>query len=167
MGEKYHTVEANLSEEAAEYANEHIGVDIQIGAVVVPPIPRKRVDEYADGELMGHLYSLTDLSLAINHSGDTILDKSVDEDESPYEITRDSVKEIKIAHGALISSYNRELEACAERLDINTDETDDYVQAIRDELGYDPTVEIEDTYSEVKDETVEEYIDLDELNDDE
>jgi len=162
MSERFHAIEANLSDEAVEYAERHIGVDIQIGAVVVPPVPRDKVQEYADDELIGHLYSLTDLALAINHAGDTILDKSLEEDEPPYDITRDSVKEIKVAHGALISSYNRELLACADRMGVEV-EGDDYVRAIRDELGYDPTVDIEDNFDEVKDEHVKDYIDLDAL----
>jgi len=162
MGEDSNTIEDNLSDEAVEYAERHTGINIQIGSVVVPPIPRDNVQEYADGELIGHLYSLTDLALAINHAGDTILDRSFEEDEPLYDITRDSVKEIKVAHGALISSYNRELRACADRMGLEV-EDDDYVQAIRDELGYNPTANIKDNFDEVKDERVEDYIDLDAL----
>lgn len=158
-------IESHLSDRAVEYADDHIGIDVQIAAVVVPPVPRDTVQEVVesyDGDvsddiLRGHLYDLTDLSLAINHAGDPILDHSVIDDEEPYNVTDDTVAEIKIARGALISSFNRELAACAARLEIDT-EQDDLVRALRDELGYSvdvdisedtvPLDDIEDTFSE-------------------
>jgi hypothetical protein len=143
------TIETHLSDRAVEYADDHIGIDVQVAAIVVPPVPRDMVQEVVDSYssdvsdemLRGHLYDLTDLSLAINHAGDPILDHSVVTDEEPYNVTDETVAEIKIARGALISSFNRELAACAERLGLDT-EQDDLVHAIRDELEYSVDVEM-------------------------
>jgi len=149
-------IESHLSDRAIEYAETHIGKDIQMGAVVVPPVPRDKVSEYTDDEInnpiRGHLYDLTDIALAINHSGDTVLDHSVDEDEEPYDITDDSVAEIKIARGALFSAFNRELRACAERLDIDPDEHEDLVKAIRAELGYEVDVSVDEDWTDLSEE---------------
>lgn len=146
------TVESHLSDRAVEYAESHIGTDIQMGAVVVPPIPRDKVEDIVesyeddpdtfDNPLMGHLYDLTDIALAINHSGDPILDHSVEEDEEPYNVTDETVAEVKVARGALMSSFNRELAACAERLDLDSEQAD-LVSAIRDELDYSVEYDVE------------------------
>lgn len=155
----------HLSDEAVQYAEEHIGVDLNMGAIVAPPIPRDKVADYTNDDfnnrLRGHLYDLTDLALAINHSGDPVLDSSVEEDEEPYVVTDDTVSEVKVARGALISSYNRELAACAERLGLDPDD-DDLVTAIRDELGYEVGHDVSVDEDEFK--SVEEMEDL--LDDD-
>lgn len=150
------TIEKYMSDSAVEYAENHIGEDVQVGAMAKPPIPREKVREYTDDEwdnpLRAHLYDLTDIALAINHSGDPMLDHSTEEHPEPYTITDESVSEIKIARGALFSVYNRELVACAKRLDIDPDEHEDLVRAIRDELGYSMNVEVDREYTELDDE---------------
>lgn len=160
--EDIEVVESHLSDEAAEYAANYIGEDVQMGAIAVPPVPRDKVedvvDEYEDGPdddfnnpLKGHLFDLTDLTLAINHSGDPMLDSSVEDDEDPYCVERESVAEIKIARGALFSAFNRELAACARRLDIDPDEHDDLVNAIREEVGYSVDVSVDEDWSASED----------------
>jgi len=150
-------IESHLSDRAAEYAANYIGEDVQMGAMAVPPIPRDRVkevvedydgcpDETFNNPLAGHLYDLTDLSLAINHAGDPMLDGSVEEDEEPYNVERDSVAEIKIARGALFSSFNRELAACARRIGLDPDEHEDLVNAIRAELDYEVDVSVDEDW---------------------
>lgn len=151
-------IESHLSDRAVEYASDYIGEDVQMAAMAVPPVPRKRVEEvvedYEDGPddtfnnpLKGHLYDLTDLTLAINHSGDPMLDGSVEEDEEPYNVERESVAEIKIARGALFSAFNRELAACARRLGIDPDEHEDLVSAIREEVGYEVDVSMTEDWN--------------------
>lgn len=157
------TIESHLSDRAIEYAEDHIGKDIQMGAVVVPPVPRDKVSEYTeddfDNPIRGHLYDLTDIALAINHSGDPTLDHSVEDDEEPYDITDESVAELKIARGALFSAFNRELRACAERLDIDPDEHEDLVRAIRDAVGYEVETEVDEDWSTADEDDLENLFD--------
>jgi len=152
-------VTQHLSDRAVEYAADYIGEDVQMGAMAVPPVPRKRVEEVVEdyddspddafnNPLAGHLYDLTDLTLAINHAGDPMLDSSVEEDEEPYNVERDSVAEIKIARGALFSAFNRELAACARRIGLDPDEHEDLVNAIREELGYNVDVSVDEDWDE-------------------
>lgn len=166
-------VESHLSDDAAEYAEQHIGKDIQMGAVAVPPVPRDKVkevveqyedvpDEQFNNPLTGHLYDLTDLTLAINHAGDPMLDSSVEEDEDPYCVTDETVAEVKIARGALFSSFNRELSACARRIGLDPDEHEDLVNAIREELGYSVDVDIDEEWSTVDDDDLNEAMSPDE-----
>ena len=149
-----------LSEEAKSYAHDHIGVDIDIGAVVVPPVPRERVKEtvkeYQDvdelgmqNDLLGHLYDLTDIALAVNHAGDPILNSAIEVDETRYTSSEQTREELKVAHGALISSFNRELRGVADRLTIEYDEDTDLVTAIRDELEYEVDVSIDEEWTEL------------------
>ena len=163
-------IESHLSDRAAEYAANYIGEDVQMGAMAVPPIPRDRVkevvedydgcpDETFNNPLAGHLYDLTDISLAINHAGDPMLDGSVEEDEEPYNVERDSVAEIKIARGALFSSFNRELAACARRIGIDPDEDDDLVNAIRAELDYEVDVSVDEDWDTADAEELDEALD--------
>jgi hypothetical protein len=155
-------IESHLSDRAVEYAEAHIGEDIQMGAVVVPPVPRDKVkevvqeydgasDDTFDNPVAGHLYDLTDLSLAINHSGDPMLDHSVEDDEDKYNVTRETLAEIKVARGALFSAFNRELSALADRLGIDSDQ-EDLVSAIRDEVGYDVDTSVDEDWPEPDDE---------------
>lgn len=151
-------IESHLSDRAVEYAVNYIGEDVQMGAMAVPPVPRKRVEEVVEdydgcpddtfnNPLAGHLYDLTDLTLAINHAGDPMLDSSVEEDEEPYNVERESVAEIKIARGALFSAFNRELAACARRVGLDPDEHEDLVNAIREEVGYSVDVSMSEDWS--------------------
>lgn len=153
-------VESHLSDDAVEYAEQHIGKDIQMGAIAVPPVPRDKVEEVVEAydgapddsfnnPLKGHLYDLTDLTLAINHAGDPMLDSSVEEDEDPYCVEDETVAEIKIARGALFASFNRELAACARRLGLDPDEHDDLVRAIRDEVGYEVNVTMDEDWTDL------------------
>lgn len=150
-------IESQVSDRAVEYAANHIGEDIEIGAVVVPPVPRDKIaqviedyDAVADDAdalrhpVKGHLYDLTDLSLAINHIGDTMLDQSVD-GHGKYNVSRESLSEIKVARGALLSTYNRELRRMATTLDIDPTQ-DDLVNAIRTEVGYSVDVSVDEDW---------------------
>lgn len=162
MGGDDTSITSHLSNEAIEYATSYIGEDVQMGAMAVPPVPRKRVEEVVEdydgcpddtfnNPLAGHLYDLTDLTLAINHAGDPMLDSSVEDDDDPYNVERDSVAEIKIARGALFSAFNRELAACARRLGIDPDEHEDLVNAIRAEVGYEVDVSVDEDWDTVDD----------------
>lgn len=153
MGTEQDSIESHLSDRAVEYAEDHIGKDIQMAAIVVPPVPRDKVEETVedydgapdgtfDNPVAGHLYDLTDISLAINHAGDPMLDHSVEDDEEPYDVTDETVAEIKVARGALMSCFNRELAALADRLELDTDQ-DDLVTAIREEVGYSVDVDLD------------------------
>lgn len=164
-------IESHLSDRAIEYADEHIGKDIQMGAVVVPPVPREKVEETVEGDtfdnpLAGHLYDLTDLALAINHSGDPMLDHSVDAEghDDRYNVAQDTLAEIKIARGALFSSFNRELAALAERLGIDSDQ-ENLVGAIREEVGYEVDVSVDEDWTELDTadgDDLDEALDIDE-----
>lgn len=156
-------IESHLTDRAVEYAEDHIGEDIQMGAVVVPPVPRDKVEETVqeydgasddtfDNPVAGHLYDLTDLALAINHSGDPMLDHSVDAEshDDRYNVTSETLAEIKIARGALFSAFNRELSALAERIGIDS-EQEDMVGAIRDEVGYDVDVSVDEDWTDLED----------------
>jgi len=164
--------ESHLSDNAIEYASDHIGKDIQMGALAVPPVPRDKVesviedydgtsDTTFDNPVAGHLYDLTDLALAINHSGDPMLDHSVDEDEEKYNVSSDTLAEIKIARGALFSSFNRELAGLADRLGIDSDQAD-LVDAIRDEVGYDVDVSVDEDWDATDGDDLDDALDLDE-----
>jgi DNA-directed RNA polymerase subunit F len=68
-------------------------------------------------------------------------------DEVSYNATRETVAEVKIAHGALISSFNRALRTCAKQLDIDPDTTENLVEAIRDEVGYTTEATVEEDWT--------------------
>lgn len=167
-------IESHLSDRSIEYAESHIGKDIQVGAIVVPPVPRDKVEETLDDydgvpddadsihhPIKGHLYDLTDLSLAINHAGDPMLDHSAgEEDDNKYNVTHDSLAEIKIARGALFAAYNRELAALADRLGLDS-EQDDLVRAIRGELGYSVDVSVSDNLDTASKKDLDDALDLD------
>lgn len=154
-------IEEHLSDSAIQYAAEYIGDDVDMAAIAVPPVPRDRVEEVVrecddideepiDSDITGHLYDLTDIAVAINHSSDPMLDGGVGDDE-PYLVERESVAEIKIARGALFSAFNRELAACARRLGIDPETHDDLVAAIRDELDYTVAVSVEEEHVDISD----------------
>lgn len=160
-------IESHLSDRAIEYAEEHIGKDVEIAAVAVPPVPRDKIeetvadDDYDDADAVrGHLYDLTDLTLAINHAGDPMLDHSVG-DEEPYYVERDTLAEIKVARGALLSAFNRELAALADRLGIDP-EQEDLVRAIRDEVEYSIDVTVDEDWETASKEDLDDALDLDE-----
>lgn len=153
MTESEH-VDRILSNNAIEYVEEYVGEDVEITALVVPPIPREKMPDYEDqmeDDVKDHMYDLTDLALSINHTGDVIQSSGLS--EKTYASTEETVAEGKVAHGALLSCYNRELRAVANRIGIDDSSVEDYVQAIRNHFGYGRTISVE-----------EDVVQLDELN---
>lgn len=141
-----------VTDRSVDYAEQRIGIDVQIGPIVQPPVPRDKVDSVVDDTqpaVRSHLYDLSDLALAINHVGDPTLDQGVYDDDISYTVADDTLAELKIVQGILVESFGREVEHLADRLGVDGD---DLVIAIRDELGYEISVSIEEEWTDLEEE---------------
>lgn len=149
-----------LSQQTLESFERNYNRDVAMTPILVPPIPIDNVidtigDPWNDGDideetsmLVSHFYAMADIAKAAWHVGDPITADMMyidDPTKETYAVSPLTVTELKLAQSILYSSYDREMNALAERLGIDTmeyygaTELIDLEEAILDEVGYEHT----------------------------